>query len=79
MKIFCILCDRPIDDKRRERGESICHNCEFPKDKTPRVKGHMVFGHKTAPTIEIHDPASWERNSKYYNGTKNGRRAISRM
>ena len=37
-----------------------------PREKTRNRKGVMVYGHKTAGSIQVFTNESWERNKKYY-------------
>ncbi len=59
-------CGRQVEKAREELGLKICKTCAFAIPDRPKVKGHMVYGHKTAGSIQIFTNESWERNKKYY-------------
>ena len=61
---FC-GCGNVIPPERSEIGLKICVRCA-ERVGTPKVKGRMVFGHKTAGTIEIMSAESYEANKKYF-------------
>lgn len=63
--IFC-GCGKPVEKAREELGFKICKACAFALPDRPKVKGRMVYGHKTAGTIEILSAESWEANKKYF-------------
>tara|TARA_R100001224_G_C3904179_1_gene109584 strand:- start:183 stop:506 length:324 start_codon:yes stop_codon:yes gene_type:complete len=61
---FC-GCGKVIPFERAELGYKICVSCAG-RVGTPKVKGRMVFGHKTAGSIEIMSAESFEANKKYF-------------
>lgn len=54
----CVICDDPIEVERHNLGFVKCKGCAFlhPEQK---VKGAMVYGHKTAGSINIMTPESF--------------------
>jgi hypothetical protein len=58
-------CGKIVEKAREELGFKICKACAFAMPDRPKVKGRMVYGHKTAGTIEILSAESWEANKKY--------------
>ena len=63
--MICV-CGKPVEKAREELGFKICKACAFAMPDRPKVKGRMVYGHKTAGTIEILSAESWEANKKYF-------------
>ena len=59
-------CGKPVEKAREELGLKICKACAFAIPDRPKVKGRMVYGHKTAGSIEILSAESWEANKKYF-------------
>jgi hypothetical protein len=59
-------CGKTVEKARQELGFKICKACAFAMPDRPKVKGRMVYGHKTAGTIEILSAESWEANKKYF-------------
>ena len=59
-------CGKPVEKARSDLGFKICKACAFAMPDRPKVKGRMVYGHKTAGTIEILSAESWEANKKYF-------------
>jgi hypothetical protein len=37
-----------------------------PREMTRNRKGVMIYGHKTAGSIQVFTNESWQRNKKYY-------------
>ena len=59
-------CGKSVEKARADLGFKICKACAFAMPDRPKVKGRMVYGHKTAGTIEILSAESWEANKKYF-------------
>ena len=59
-------CGRQVETARAELGFTICKTCAFSIPDRPKVKGRMVYGHKTAGSIEILSAESWNANKKYF-------------
>lgn len=59
-------CGKPVEKARADLGLKICKACAFAIPDRPKVKGRMVYGHKTAGSIEILSAESWEANKKYF-------------
>lgn len=59
-------CGKIVEWEREELGFKICKACAFALPDRPKVKGRMVYGHKTAGSIEILSASSWEANKKYF-------------
>ena len=59
-------CGRQVEKAREELGLKICKTCAFAIPDRPKVKGRMVYGHKTAGSIEILSAQSWEANKRYF-------------
>ena len=60
----CYSCNRPISPERRDAlpDTHFCASCSGVK----RVKGDMVFSHKTAPTVQIVPDETFRETRKYY-------------
>ena len=59
-------CGKVVEQARADLGLKICKARAFALPDRPKVKGRMVYGHKTAGTIEILSAQSWEANKKYF-------------
>ena len=59
-------CGKPVEQVRVDFGLKICKSCAFAMPDRPKVKGRMVYGHKTGGTIEIMSAESFEANKKYF-------------
>ena len=59
-------CGKPVEQAREDLGFKICKACAFALPDRPKVRGRMVYGHKTAGTIEILSAESWKANKKYF-------------
>lgn len=77
----CATCINSIEDERLSvlPQTRICSKCA-QRVNPPRVKGRMVYFHKTAPVIEVMDEETFKENSKYYprTGRGSGVHAMSR-
>ena len=58
-------CGSLVNPLRVEMGYKICVSCS-ESIGSRRVKGRMVYGHKTGASIEIMSAESWDRNKKYF-------------
>ena len=59
-------CGKVVEQARADLGLKICKACAFALHDRPKVKGRMVYGHKTAGSIEILSAQSLEANKKYF-------------
>ena len=59
-------CGKNVEEERAKFGLKICKACAFSLPDRPKVKGRMVYGHKTAGSIEIMSAQSWDANKKYF-------------
>lgn len=59
----CSDCGQPIEVERIDLGFTRCKGCAFDRP-VPRVKGAMVYGHKTAGTVEVMSPDVWSYYKK---------------
>ena len=66
-------CGSNIETERLSLGLINCSSCAHRGADTPRVKGRMVYGHKTAGEIEIMTAETFNSNKKYF--TPNGARS----
>ena len=66
-------CGSNIETERLSLGFINCSSCAHRGADTPRVKGRMVYGHKTAGEIEIMTAKTFNSNKKYF--TPNGARS----
>jgi len=75
-------CGSPIEKVRLEFGFKLCKSCAFslPDHDQPKVKGRMVYSHKTGGEIEIMSTESWDANKKYFipNGPRSSVKNFSR-
>ena len=63
--MICTKCKSPIETGRIELGLKTCLRCA--KIFSPsKVKGRMVYAHKTGATIEVLSAESYEENKKYF-------------
>ena len=61
----CNKCKSPIETGRVELGLKTCLRCA-KIFSTSKVKGRMVYAHKTGATIEVLSAESYEENKKYF-------------
>jgi hypothetical protein len=66
-------CGNNIEPERVSLSFINCSSCAHRGADTPRVKGRMVYGHKTAGEIEIMTAETFNSNKKYF--TPNGARS----
>lgn len=59
----CADCNQPIEIERVDLGFSRCKGCAFDRP-VDRVKGAMVYGHKTAGSVNIMSPEMWSYYKK---------------
>lgn len=55
----CVICDDLIEVERMNLGFTKCKGCAFLHPEL-KVKGAMVYGHKTAGSINIMTPESFK-------------------
>ena len=72
---MCGLCNKPIEPARKQIGLTICFSCANKTVK--KVKGHMNYAHKTAPSLMVMSPevhANYRRYVPYgkYTGRGSG-------
>ena len=53
-------CGQPIEEARLELDLTTCRACAFA-NPVEKVRGSMIFDHKTAPTICVQSPEERER------------------
>ena len=58
-------CGNNIEPERVSLGFINCSSCAHRGADTPRVKGRMVYGHKTAGEIEIMTAETFNSNKEY--------------
>lgn len=54
----CSQCGQPIEVERIDLGFSRCKGCAFDRPE-PKLKGAMVYGHKTAGALNVMSPESF--------------------
>lgn len=54
----CQTCGQPVESERIDLGFSRCRGCAFVRPE-PKVKGAMVYGHKTAGALNVMSPESF--------------------
>ena len=54
----CVICNDPIETERLNLGLSKCKGCAFDHPE-PKLKGAMVYGHKTAGSLNVMSPESF--------------------
>ena len=54
----CAICNQPIEVERLNLGLSKCKGCAFDWPE-PKLKGAMVYGHKTAGALNVMSPESF--------------------
>lgn len=66
--MICISCYSDIEEARLEAlpDTNVCSCCAHKgAGQKPKVKGVMVFGHKTAGAIQVISPESFKEWKKY--------------
>lgn len=59
----CSDCGQPVEVDRLNLGFTRCKGCAFDRP-APRVRGAMVYGHKTAGAVEVMSPEVWSYYKK---------------
>ena len=59
-------CGNHIEKERLELGLKICKSCAFTGKDVGKVRGTMVYTHKTAPSIQIMKKEVFEKTRSYY-------------
>ena len=59
----CSVCNDPIEVERLNLGLSRCKGCAFDHPE-PKLKGAMVYGHKTAGALNVMSPESFSQFKK---------------
>lgn len=59
----CSDCGQPIEMERLNLGFSRCKGCAFDRP-VDRVRGAMVYGHKTAGSVDVMSPEMWSYYKK---------------
>lgn len=59
----CQKCFNTIEIERINLGLNLCRSCAFVI-KPVKVKGYMEWSHKTAPTLRVTDPESFNQFKK---------------
>lgn len=59
----CAVCNQPIEVERIDLGFARCKGCAFDYPE-PKLKGAMVYGHKTAGALNVMSPESFEHYNK---------------
>lgn len=79
MDIIC-NCGKPVEDGRAEVGMTTCRRCAFSRPDVSRVRGNMVYGHKTGAVIEIMSNESYISNKRYFkpNGARSAVKNFSK-
>jgi len=67
---FMCSCGGVIEGGRAELGLKTCLKCAN-RVNAPKVKGRMVYFHKTGGQIELMSPESFSENRKYFQRTGN--------
>lgn len=55
----CHICNDPIEAERLNLGLSKCKSCAFDYPD-PKLKGAMVYGHKTAGALNVMSPDAFD-------------------
>jgi hypothetical protein len=66
-------CGNPIPQERRALGFKYCVQCAERMNK-PKMRGRMVYEHKTGGYIEVMSAESYNDNKKYF--TRKANRSI---
>lgn len=66
-------CGKIIEPARVALGYKYCLSCA-QSFGAPKVRGRMVYEHKTAGYIEIMSPSSFRDNKKFFN--RSGNRSV---
>jgi NAD-dependent DNA ligase len=72
----CNCCNSHIEEERLELlpNTRVCSRCAQKGACQPqKMRGVMVWNHKTAPTIQVMSASTYESQKKYY--TPNGARS----
>jgi len=69
----CKCCGRIIEPARVSLGLPHCLGCA-KRINVQRVKGRMVYEHKTGGFIEVMSPESYSANRKFF--TRSGNRSV---
>tara|TARA_E500000178_G_scaffold288795_1_gene291554 strand:+ start:520 stop:753 length:234 start_codon:yes stop_codon:yes gene_type:complete len=70
MQFLCGSCGGRIEIPRIELGMKRCFSCASQQDQ-PKIKGRMVYAHKTGGEIELMTPEHFKQNKKYFQRTGN--------
>jgi reverse gyrase len=70
MQFLCSSCGGRIEVPRIQMGMNRCFSCASKQDQ-PKIKGRMVYAHKTGGEIELMSPESYNKNKKFFNRTGN--------
>lgn len=71
----CPACHNLIEEARLELGLTICLSCAR-SHPTPKYRGAMVYGHKTAGAICLMSPEEFTRYKKVTN--RRGQQSVLR-
>jgi len=69
-KFIVCRCGNEIEKGRAELGLKTCLSCA-KRTNQPKVKGRMVYFHKTGGEIEVMSAQSFSENKKYFHRTGN--------
>ncbi|NDE18001.1 hypothetical protein EBZ80_24075 [bacterium] len=59
----CSQCNQPIEPERIDLGFTRCKGCAFDRPE-PKVKGAMTYHHKTAGSLNVMAPESYDHFKK---------------
>jgi Prokaryotic dksA/traR C4-type zinc finger len=61
-KMNCVDCEQPIPEERLTALPDTvrCTRCQAAAGDVPRVRGRLVWEHKTAPGLQLFTPDSFE-------------------
>lgn len=59
----CSICNQPIEIERLDLGFSKCKGCAFDFPE-PKLKGAMVYGHKTAGSLNVMPAETFDQFKK---------------
>lgn len=73
-------CGNPIEKERSKLNLNSCKSCAFTGKDVGKVRGTMIYSHKTAPTLQIMNKEVFDSTRKYYvpNGARSAVKNFSK-
>ena len=73
-------CGNLIEKERSNLNLTSCKSCAFTGKDVGKVRGTMIYSHKTAPTLQIMNKEVFESTCRYYvpNGARSAVKNFSK-